>query len=114
MQQSLWRFRVSGGISMKTAFAGSALLVMALAFASVVGSSDDPDRPPGIAKDAWILITANVGFVVVPRTMKPAGGTAQPLALAPSVSGYFMLKRASLWSRIVVVEPLRGTVEAGE
>jgi hypothetical protein len=49
----------------------------------------------------------------------PAGGPAlaipsgQALFLKPPVSGYFMVKGASGWTRLVVIEPVKGPGDAG-
>ena len=100
---------------MKSAFVAGALLAAALAVSPSIHSSDASDRPPGVAKEAWIPINDRVGFVLYPRSTEPRIMRAppQPLLLAPPVSGYFMLKGASGWARMVIVEPLRGPGDSG-
>jgi len=71
------------------------------------------DRPPGVAKEAWIPINERVGFVVVPLAKGPTVVPRDALLLVPPVSGYFMLKSAAGWSRIVIVDPLHGPATAG-
>ncbi len=98
---------------MKGGLVAGAVLAMALAVSPFVHSSDAPDRPPGVAKDAWVPINDRVGFVVVPRAKEPIRISPQALLLMPPVSGYFMLKSGSEWTRMVIVEPLRGPGDAG-
>jgi len=93
---------------MKGGLVAGAILAMALAVSPFVHSSDAPDRPPGVAKDAWVPINDRVGFVVVPPAVGPVRMSPQALLLMPPVSGYFMLKSRSGWTRMVIVEPLRG------
>jgi len=98
---------------MKGGLVAGAILAMALAVSPFVHSSDTHDRPPGIAKDAWIPMNDRVGFVVVPPYKGPVRISPQALMLTPPVSGYFMLKSRSGWTRMVIVEPLRGPGETG-
>ena len=98
---------------MKGGLVAGAILAMALAVSPFVHSSDTPDRPPGVAKDAWVPVNDRVGFVVVPPTRGPVRMSPQVLLLTPPVSGYFMLKSPSGWTRMVIVEPLRGPGETG-
>jgi hypothetical protein len=98
---------------MKSSVLVSAILATAFALSPVVHSADAPDRPPGVAKEAWIPINDRVGFVVVPSTKEPVRASPQTLMLMPPVSGYFMLKGTSGWTRMVIVEPLRGPADAG-
>jgi hypothetical protein len=91
---------------MKNAFLAIALLVIGLAATSFVHSSDETsNRPAGVAKESWIPINKTLGFVLVPLGRL---GVSPQLGMARSVSGYFMLRGASGWSRVVLVEPLRG------
>ena len=98
---------------MKGSLVAGAILAMALTVSPFVHSSDAPDRPPGVAKDAWVPINDHVGFVVVPYAKEPVRISPQVLLLTPPISGYFMLKSRSGWTRMVIVEPLRGPGEAG-
>jgi hypothetical protein len=93
---------------MKNALVVTALLAAALGIAQSVHSSDAPDRPPGIAKNAWIPMSDRVGFVISQPKGAPARMSPQVLLVAPPVSGYFMLKGASGWTRIVIAEPPPG------
>jgi hypothetical protein len=96
---------------MKSGVVVGALLVAALAVKPFVRGADAPDRPPGVAKEAWIPVNERLGFVIVPQNISPAPISPQPLLLTPPVSGYFMLRGASRWSRIVIVEPFRGPAD---
>ena len=98
---------------MKGALVLGVLLLSALAVSPFVHSSNAPDRPPGVSKELWIPIGDRVGFVVVPPPKEAVRGSPQALLLAPPVSGYFMLKGASEWRRIAIVEPPRGPGDAG-
>jgi hypothetical protein len=98
---------------MKGGIVAGAILAMALAISPFVHSSDTADRPTGVAENAWIPINDRVGFVVVPPTNGPVRVSPQVLMLTPAVSGYFVLKGSAGWTRMVIVEPLRGPGEAG-
>jgi len=41
----------------------------------------------------------------------PPGG--MPLLLKPPVGGYFMVKGAGGWTRLVVIEPMKGPADVG-
>jgi hypothetical protein len=74
------------------------------------------DRPPGVAANSWVSINENLGIVLVSSTpdAKPQVRiNPQALLLAPPSNGYFMVRRADHWTRLVVVEPLRGAGDAG-
>jgi hypothetical protein len=88
---------------------GALLVAAALALAPFVRSENVPNRPPGVGADAWIQLNDKLGFVVTPETKL----SVNALLLAPPVSGYFMIRGASRWSRVVLVEPARGPADAG-
>jgi hypothetical protein len=98
---------------MKSGVVVGALLVAALAVTPAVLGADAPDRPPGVSKEAWIPVTERLGFVIVPQTIGLSGVVLQRLVLTPPVSGYFVLRDASGWLRIVIIEPIRGPADAG-
>jgi hypothetical protein len=98
---------------MKSAVVAATLLAAALAVTPFVRGSDASDRPPGVAKEAWIQINERVGFVLVPPGKGPLAVPPQALMLTPPVSGYFMLKSAAGRNRVIIVEPLRGPAGAG-
>jgi len=107
-------------------------LVIGVAVASMAAisyvaiSAGAPDRPAGVSAKEWIPISDSLGIVMVPReptaimgrvdpdkrTMQlpPAG---MPLLLKPPVDGYFMVKGLGGWTRLVVVEPMKGPADVG-
>ena len=92
------------------------ILAAALGASPFVQSANAPDRPPGVAKGAWIPINDRVGFVIIPATKGPGLLRSSPLALllTPAVSGYFMVRGTSgEWTRMAIVEPLRGPGDSG-
>lgn len=116
-----------------------AAAVAAAAITSFVAfSGDAPDRPSGVAARDWIPISDSFGIVLVqtaaPVTgsgnamealegpdgvvLLPRGGSADMrpsnmLLLRPPVGGYFMVKGAGGWTRLIVVEPVKGPGDAG-
>ncbi|MET0281524.1 MAG: hypothetical protein ABW278_10435 [Steroidobacteraceae bacterium] len=83
------------------------------------------ERPAGVTAKEWVSISASLGIVLVAgeapivgrvdpdtRTTKlPPGGV--PLLLKPPVGGYFMVKGAGGWTRLVVIEPTKGPADVG-
>jgi hypothetical protein len=99
---------------MNRALITGALLAAAIAVTPFVRGDDIQGRPPGVASNDWVPITDRVGFVLIRSTKQVAPRQdAQVLLLRPTAPGYFMLKGASGWSRMVVVEPPRGPADAG-
>jgi hypothetical protein len=108
------------------ATAGAIALIGAVAVMHAAGA-DGPDRPPGVRMSEWAPISDTVGIVLVPQTFgvgepTEAGrpGTQRvPIlggngaALSPPTNGYFMVKRAGHWIRLVMVEPFKGPGDAG-
>ena len=97
------------------AFVG-VILAATLAASPFVHSTDAPDRPHSVAKEAWIPINDRVGFVIIAATKGPGllRSSPQALLLTPPVSGYFMVRGTSgEWTRMVIVEPLRGPGDSG-
>jgi hypothetical protein len=90
-------------------------LVGALAFAPFVfRSGNAPERPPGVAADSWIPLSDTLGLVLVRQKSEPTPIAPDTLLTTPPVSGYFMMKGPSSdWTRVVIVEPLRGPGAAG-
>jgi len=76
-----------------------------------------PDRPPGVNADSWVPINENLGIVLVSSSDNQGGPPvaipSQPLLLGVPSNGYFMVRRANRWVRLVVVEPFRGPGDAG-
>jgi hypothetical protein len=93
----------------------AAVVTISLAVMPLVRGQGVPDRPEGVAAGAWIPLNGRLGFVVAPAAagrMVP-NVSANDLALAPPVAGYFMIKGETGWSRVVIAEPLRGPGAAG-
>ena len=86
----------------------AALLVAAQALATEPG-----DTPPGVEGRNWIRVTENLGFVVVsiePTATVPPGANADQLLLhevspSPPAVGYFMVRSANGWRRLLVMTP---------
>jgi hypothetical protein len=109
---------------MKRLIVGAAIAAIAT-ISYVALSADATDRPAGVSAWEWVSVSASLGIVLVPgeaptvgrvdqdtMTMQmPPGGL--PLLLKPPVGGYFMVKGASGWTRLVVVEPTKGPAGAG-
>jgi hypothetical protein len=85
-------------------------LVLAGSVASIAAAADD--RPAGVAAADWIPINERVGIVLVHANNQPVA-PGQALLLKPTVAGYYMLKGAAGWSRLVIVEPMKGPADAG-
>ncbi|MEO8308691.1 MAG: hypothetical protein ABI616_11705 [Pseudomonadota bacterium] len=102
---------------MKRLIVGAAIAVIA-AISYVAISADAADRPAGVSAKNWISINASIGVVLVASevpVVKPMQGSPNgtALLLKPAAGGYFMVKGASGWHRLVVVEPLKGPADAG-
>ena len=122
---------------MKRAIIGAAIAAAAIT-SFVAISGDAPDRPAGVAARDWIPVSDSFGIVLAhtaaPVTgsgnamealegpdgmiLLPRGGSADMrpsnmLLLRPPVGGYFMVKGADGWTRLVVVEPVKGPGDAG-
>jgi hypothetical protein len=110
---------------MKRLVVGAAVAVIVM-ISYIATSADGSDRPAGVSAKQWVSIGPSLGIVLLsneaptvgrvdssdPRQVPvPAG--AVPLLLKPPVGGYFMVKGAGGWSRLVVVEPLKGPADAG-
>lgn len=96
----------------RLAIASSAILILALSYVAL--SADVPNRPAGVAAKDWVSISDSLGIVLIDvRGPRPRVVAPQTLLLKPPVGGYFMVKGASGWSRLVVVEPIRGPADAG-
>jgi hypothetical protein len=117
---------------MKTIHAISAIAILAGGVGAVAGAigANAPNRPPGISANEWAPISDTMGVVLVdqqPMAMdapiispSPAsaaatrniGGIGGAALIAP-VNGYLMVKRGSVWQRLVVIEPVKGPGSAG-
>jgi hypothetical protein len=122
---------------MKRTIIGAAIAAAAIT-SFVVFSGDAPDRPAGVSASEWIPITDSFGIVLLPPQapvtgsgdaieklegqggviLQPRGGNvyvppSNMLLLRPPLGGYFMVKRGDGWSRLIVVEPVKGPGDAG-
>jgi hypothetical protein len=98
---------------MKRALIAGGLLATAIAVIPFARSDDIQGRPPGISANDWVPISDRVGFVLVRSNKLPHATDPQVLMLKPPASGYFMLKGASGWTRMLIVDPSRGPSDAG-
>ncbi len=100
--------------------------IAAIATISYVAmSADTTDRPAGVSAKEWVSISASLGIVLVPSEAPTVGridpdtmvmqrqSGGMPFLLKPPVGGYFMVRGTSGWSRLVVVEPMKGPADAG-
>lgn len=102
-------------------------------------SADPADRPAGVAAANWVAVSDRLGIVLsdatvpmgpveqLPEAIGPDGKSMIPLSrgsrfpapagqallLKPPVGGYFMVKGAGGWTRLLVFEPLKGPGDAG-
>jgi len=83
-----------------------------LALSATAFAADVPDVPPGVAAKNWVPISARLGIVLV-ETANAPGRPERALMLRPPVNGYFMVKGADGWTRLVIVEPSKGPGEVG-
>ena len=98
---------------MKRVLSAGALLAAALAVIPFVRGDDIQGRPSGVSANDWVPISERVGFVLVHSNKLPHATDPQVLMLKPPASGYFMLRGASGWTRMVIVEPARELGDAG-
>jgi hypothetical protein len=123
---------------MKTIHAIAAIAILAGGVGVVAGAigANGPNRPPGVGANEWAPITDTMGVVLVENqltaadapiiTTSPASGAAARnigagaaigagggAALIAPVSGYLMVKRGSVWQRLVVIDPVKGPGSAG-
>lgn len=97
-----------------TRIAYAPIVALLLSFSGVSLAADVPDRPAGVIAANWVPVSERLGIVLVrsdaPPSVKPGG---QPLLLTPPVGGYFMVKNAAGWIRLVIVEPTKGPGDVG-
>jgi len=98
---------------MKAFVASLVLFATAVGLSSALGAGA-PDRPPGVAAEDWVPMGARVGLVIVRSDSSSVGAADRTgLFVQPPVQGYFMVKGRDRWSRLVVIEPLKGPGPAG-
>lgn len=93
-----------------------AALVVFMAIVIPEASLAADDRPAGIAVKNWLPISDRLGFVVETESERPRiiGGSREILLadpdrvsaeLQPPKRGYFVIKTAAGWQRVVVSNP---------
>ncbi|MEO6186428.1 MAG: hypothetical protein ABIP38_06195 [Steroidobacteraceae bacterium] len=109
----------------RLAYVPIAVLLLSLSYFSF--SADSPSRPVGVTAENWVPVSDRLGLVLVqgealvaaPVVVAPGqlpGSANRPdmaLLLKPPVRGYFMVKGAGGWTRLVVIEPIKGPADAG-
>ena len=98
---------------MKALVASILLIATSIGLSSAVGAGAPPDRPPGVASSDWVPLSSSLGLVLVHPRRVGTIPDATVLLLAPPAEGYLMVKRASGWVRVVIVDPLRGPGVSG-
>ena len=97
-------------------------LAVALLISSLASFSADPSsRPAGVTAEEWVPVNDRLGIVLVQPPARVAGDPASIqlspttllLPLRPPLGGYFMIKGANGWVRLVVIEPIKGPSDAG-
>ncbi len=95
-------------------FAYAPVFALLLSFSCASLAADAPDRPAGVAAANWVPVSDRVGILLVPSDGPVlAAPVDRALLLKPPVNGYFMVKGAAGWSRLVIVEPVKGPADAG-
>ena len=102
----------------RLAYASLAVLLLGSSFTSF--SADPSNRPAGVTAKEWVPISDRLGIVLaLPKgdaTSDPvviSDPTTLLIATKPPVGGYFMVKGASGWTRLIVIEPIKGPADAG-
>jgi hypothetical protein len=112
-----------------------AALLLSLSYVAL--SADPGNRPAGVAAENWVAVSDRLGIVLVgsgdaaksaerlvpvevrgtpgnaPRGQAVTVQSSQALLLKPPSGGYFMVKGASGWTRLVVIEPIKGPADVG-
>ncbi len=123
----------------RLAYVPIAALLLSLSYVTL--SAAPPDRPAGVTAENWVAVSDRLGIVLVesggpmvaPQAIPIVGPdgkleergpvvsvgpgiavtSGQVLLLKPPVGGYFMVKGAGGWTRLVVIEPLKGPGDVG-
>ena len=104
----------------------ASLVLLSLCLPCASMAADAPARPPGVDVKDWVPISDRLGLVLVQgsgpaadnfnptqpmdRSVPPGN---RPLLLRPPVNGYFMVKGAEGWTRLIVIEPVKGPADVG-
>ena len=97
----------------RIAYATLAVLSLSLVSYTSFGT-DTQDRPAGVTAANWVPVSDRLGIVLV-QSEAPIARPISPttLLLRPPVSGYYMVKGANGWTRLVIVEPVKGPADVG-
>jgi hypothetical protein len=104
----------------RLAYISLAALLLVSSFSTF--SADPSNRPAGVTAEEWVPVNDRLGIVLVP----PPAASREPIkgqpsdrtvllmdrALRPAVGGYFMVRGASGWVRLIVIEPVKGPADA--
>jgi hypothetical protein len=102
-----------GAAMKRIAYATLAILSLSLVSYTSV-AADAQDRPAGVTAANWVPVSNRLGIVLVQSeapTPTPIPRTS--LLLKPPVHGYYMVKGANGWTRLVIVEPVKGPADVG-
>jgi hypothetical protein len=97
----------------RIALATLSILLLSL-ISNISIAADVQDRPAGVTAANWVPVSDRLGIVLVQseaRTATPIPRTS--LLLKPPVSGYYMVKVGNGWTRLVIVEPVKGPGDVG-
>jgi hypothetical protein len=90
----------------------SVLLLSLVSYTSL--AADVQDRPAGVTAANWVPVSDRLGIVLVQSEAPVATSVPRTsLLLKPPVSGYYMVKGANGWTRLVIVEPVKGPADVG-
>jgi hypothetical protein len=95
----------------RLAYASLTVLLVVFSFTSF--SADPSDRPAGVSAKEWVPVSDRLGVVLAGTASRPASVSPTALLLDPPVAGYFMVKGPHGWTRLVVIEPVKGPAGAG-
>jgi hypothetical protein len=113
---------------MKLIYAVAAVAMVTGAVLVGAGAADAPGRPPGVSAEAWAPISDTLGVVLVEHRTAAGDARAMPgpaaqgqgapgeiggAILIPPATGYLMVRRAGIWQRLILIEPLKGPGSAG-
>ena len=89
------------------------VVVLLLSLSGAMSAAEVPDRPHGVAASEWIPVSERVGIVLIKDSNHQIALEPTGLYLRSPVNGYFMIKGASGWTRLVIVEPTKGPGDVG-
>jgi hypothetical protein len=89
------------------------VLIAGASIVSIATGGNSSDRPPGVSAGDWSPVSDSMGIVLGHHQQGVAIGTRQELLLTPPVEGYLMVKQRGVWSRLVLVDPVKGPGPAG-